>query len=98
MAIDTPQKRSSVFQLPSEMMNPFPSSGIDAPDRQQISDIYAGILAQMPNILPNETCWHPLGAGATSWKNSSSNVSTWKRQQQVSGTWVKEEEVLPCQD
>jgi len=72
MAIDTPQKRSSTFQIPGIMMNPFPRGVVDAPNRQQMADVYAGIAAAAP-----------LPARCTNWVPSSRNTSIWVPEKEV---------------
>lgn len=97
MAIDTAQKRMSVFELPGLMTNPFPHGTNTAADRQQMSDIYAGIQANAP-MSSNETCWRPAQKNSSVWSNPSRVTSTWKRESGNTKVWTPEKEVVPCQE
>ena len=93
--IDTAQKRMSVFQLPGLMTNPFPSGGIEAPDRQQISDVYAGIASAGP--LPRRcTSWVAVREKTSPWINSKKNTSIWVPEKEKTKIWEPEKEVVPC--
>lgn len=95
--IDSSQKRMSVFELPGLMTNPFPNGVNTAPDRQQMSDIYAGILANAP-MSSNETCWRPSLNNASPWVNSKKTTNVWKSEKQQTKSWIPEQEMVPCQD
>lgn len=97
MSIDTRQKRSSVFELPGLMMNPFPDGSITAPDRHQISDIYSGISASTPGSI-SETCWNPSLGNTSSWVKAQTKTSSWVSERTGSSIWVPEKEVVPCPD
>lgn len=104
MAIDSAQKRMSIFQLPGLMTNPFPAGAITASDRQQISDVYIGIPAALPVVPPSQTCWVDATKGSTGWKNPSSlssvwhnaigNSTSWKNPSSGSSPWT-DEKTLP---
>ena len=87
MSVDTPQKRSSCFEVPGLMMNPYPNGLNTAPDRVQMSDIYAGIAVAMPFVRPSETCWADAQRNDSSWKNAQRNGSTWKPAQRNGSAW-----------
>ncbi len=98
MSIDTAQKRMSVFQLPGLMTNPFPQGTTRTqPNRQQMSDIYAGILANPP-LSVNETCWIPAIQNTSTWKASKKNTNVWVSERKTTKVWIPEQEVVPCQD
>ena len=98
MAIDTAQKRMSVFQLPGLMTNPFPSGTTNTqPNRQQMSDVYAGILATA-RITSNQTCWVDSRNNNSTWTNSKKTTNVWIREKTQTRTWIPEKEVTPCQD
>jgi len=93
--IDTPQKRSSVFELPGLMTNPFPKNIVDAPSRQQISDVYAGIAAAPP--LPRKcTTWTNAKEKSSPWVSSKKNTSIWVPEKDKTKIWEPEKEVVPC--
>lgn len=96
MAIDTPAKRSSVFQLPGLMTNPFPEGSIGQGSRQQSSDVYRGILAAVPQFLPSTTCWNASSTNNSTWRPSGANSSTWRNSGSNSSTWVRGQDVTPC--
>lgn len=98
MAIDTAQKRMSVFELPGLMTNPFPFGSTNTqPNRQQMADIYAGILASAP-MSSNETCWTRSGRKTGTWVNAVKNTSIWVNENKTTKVWVPEDEVVPCPD
>ena len=70
-------------------MNPFPSVGIQQADRQQICDIYPGILAQIPNFLPNETCWVDERPEYHVWVDEKQETNVWVPEHPRAGTWRK---------
>lgn len=87
----------SVFELPGLMTNPFPAGMNTAPDRQQMGDIYAGILANPP-LVSNETCWINSRKNTSPWVNSKKTTNVWKKESKTTRTWIPEKEVVPCQD
>jgi hypothetical protein len=98
MAINTPQKRMSVFQLPGLMTNPFPSGTTNTkPNRQQMADTYAGITAVF-TPPSNETCWIDSKSNTSTWINSKKTVNIWVRENKQTKIWIPEKEVVPCQD
>ena len=98
MSIDTAQKRMSVFELPGLMTNPFPQGTTNTkPNRQQMSDIYAGITAVFPPPS-NETCWKDSAQNTSVWVNSNRTVNVWVRENSKTRIWIPEQEVVPCQD
>lgn len=85
----------SVFELPGLMTNPFPNGTNTASDRQQMSDIYAGIQASAPTSS-NETCWTNAKQGTSSWVNAKKTTNLWKVEKKQTKVWVPEKEVVPC--
>jgi len=98
LSIDSAQKRMSVFELPGIMTNPFPSGTTNTqPNRQQMSDVYAGILAGPP-LPSNQTCWVDSKQNVSPWVNSKKTVNAWVTEKKSTRIWVPEREVVPCQD
>jgi hypothetical protein len=93
--IDTPKKRSSVFELPGLMMNPFPSGIILQGDRQQISDVYAGILSTVPGFLKSGTHWVDEKTRTNVWSKEKESVNIWVKEIEETGIWTDEKELIP---
>jgi hypothetical protein len=99
LSIDTVQKRQSVWMIPGIMPKPFPKGVILQPDRQQTSDVYAGILTAMPPAS-NQTCWVLETGAVVTWNSTTSVSSVWVNEFQttVPPAWVREDPVVPCTD
>jgi hypothetical protein len=88
LSLDTPQKRSSVFQLPGIMTAPYPSGAITKSDRQQISDIYCGI--SVSTGLPiSQTYWFKGKASGNAWAIGGSQASSWKVSGSLASSYAK---------
>jgi hypothetical protein len=87
--INSSQARSSCFNLPGITVNPFPNGVVAQGDRQQISDMYAGILAQIPNFIPNETCWIDERYRTDVWTDENKEIESWVHEIERSDVWAK---------
>lgn len=85
MGLNTAQGRMSVFQVPGVMTNPFPSGFVTKADRQQISDVYAGLPA-FTQTIPS---------GSTTWTRYKKGSSTWAAESKVTDIWIPETKKAP---